>query len=249
MWLAAPRAALADVRALMARAERVVVLTGAGIGAGSGLPTFTGPDGSYSDSVERSHDSGRLPFSLPGLWGFWGPMRELVSRAQPNAAHLALASWGKRLRAEGLEFTLVTQNVDDLQERAGSTDVSHLHGDLFGTRCADPGCGYLMRGDRTVYRKVPACPNCGGPLRPSLVLFGEPVALLAMIAATRAVRRCDVFIAIGTSGEVAPANELVLIARAAGALTVRVNPTTDPASLFDVDVPMTAETAMRDLVG
>jgi NAD-dependent protein deacetylase/lipoamidase len=243
------RAGQERLRDRLARSERVLVLTGAGLGAGSGLPTFRGAGGVYQDDgIADFHHAAKLPGSLSQLWAFWGPFRAVIGRAEPNEGHRALAAWQRRVLAGGRELTLVTQNVDDLHERAGATAVEHLHGDLFGTRCAEPACPYALTGDTAAYPSVPSCPTCGGPLRPDMVLFGEPVNLDAQWAAKRAVRSCDTFLAVGTSGTVAPANGLVRYASDVGALTVCVDPSGTVSPLFRYHVALPAEEVLPVLL-
>ena len=135
---------------------------------------------------------------------------------------------------------LVTQNVDDLHERAGSERVHHLHGNLFRSRCLDDGCGFASHDTATHGGAVPTCPRCGQRLRPEMVLFGEAVDIDALWAAKRSVRYCDAFVAIGTSGLVHPASGLVRYAEDVGALTVCVDPG-QADSLFQQHVALPAD--------
>jgi NAD-dependent deacetylase len=241
----------ADLRALGARlraAQRVLVLTGAGISVASGLPTFRGSGGIYGDrELESFHYADQLPGSLDALWAFWGPTRATVRAADPSIGHRALAAWQQRQVAGGAEVTLVTQNVDDLHERAGSERVHHLHGNLFRSRCLEDGCGFASHDKATYGGAVPQCPRCGSRLRPEMVLFGEPVDVDALWAAKRSVRYCDAFVSIGTSGLVHPASGLVRYADDVGALTVCVDPgQADP--LFQQHVALSADAALPELL-
>ena len=230
--------------------RQALVLTGAGMGVGSGLPTFRGEGGIYADeSIADFHHASRLPDSLPLLWEFWGPVRSEISAAQPNAGHVALAAWQQRAVADGCDLTLVTQNVDDLHERAGSPIVWHLHGSLFAVRCLDPGCPSPTTQDTSSRTSAPPCPVCGGPMRLDTVLFGEQVDVDAQWAARRAVRECDVFLAVGTSGAAAPASGMVRYAADVGALRICVDPGEVASPYFDVHVRMPAETALPLLLG
>lgn len=230
-------------------AERVLVLTGAGISRASGLPTYRGTDGLYADSdIAALHHAHGLPDSLPELWGFWGPRRATIAHAQPNAAHLAVAHFQRASTRVGRSVTLATQNIDDLHERAGSPQVAHLHGTLFATRCYDTTCSYRKDPDRTPYAEPPHCPLCGSWLRPHVVLFGEALDADAQWVAKRAVRECDLLLAVGTSGEVSTAASLIRYAVDVGALLVTVDPAPEVPPAFDVHVPLPAEAVLPALL-
>jgi NAD-dependent deacetylase len=200
---------------------KLVILTGAGISAESGLPTFRGPDGLWE---------GRDPLSLATpeafarepevVSAFYTARRRalLDEKIRPNAAHEALVELERRL---GDAFLLVTQNVDDLHQRAGSRRLLPMHGELLRSRCT--GCGEEF-GDRRELAMERSCPACGrsGRLRPAVVWFGEVPLHLEEIA--EAVRDATHFVAIGTSGMVYPAAGLAALARSVGAHTVEINP-------------------------
>jgi NAD-dependent deacetylase len=214
MTLAAP--ALERLRA----ARRIVTLTGAGISAESGLPTFRDPmTGLWAryrpEDLATPEAFARQP-DLVWRWYEW--RRSLVAAAEPNTAHRALVA----LERSCPDFTLVTQNVDGLHQRAGSPDVVELHGNLARTICSR---------ERIPVERWPAgqelpppCPSCGAPLRPDVVWFGEALPAGALHRATAAAAACDVLLAIGTSGVVYPAAGLPAVAAAAGALILVVNP-------------------------
>jgi NAD-dependent deacetylase len=231
-------------------ARQALCLTGAGLGVGSGLATFRGDGGIYEgDGIADFHHASQLPGSLDRLWAFWGPIRTEIQAAQPNAGHVAIAQWQQHAGERDCDLTLVTQNVDDLHERAGSPLVWHLHGDLFAVRCLDDGCTFPRTRDTARRTMPPPCPVCGGPLRLDTVLFGEHVDVDAQWAAKRSVRSCDLFLAVGTSGVVAPASGLVRYAADVGALRICVDPGDVASPLFDVHVRMTAEDALPLLLG
>ncbi|MFC6007144.1 SIR2 family NAD-dependent protein deacylase [Angustibacter luteus] len=242
----------ADVRALGAKlrlARRVLVLTGAGISAASGPATFRGAGGGYEDGELASfHHADQLPGSLDALWAFWGPVRATVRDAAPSLGHRALAAWQQQRVADGTEVTLVTENVDDLHERAGSERVHHLHGNLFRSRCLDETCGFASHDQASHGGAVPVCPRCGTRLRPEMVLSGETVDVDALWAAKRSVRYCDAFLAIGTSGQVHPASGLVRYAEDVGALTICVDPGPAGGS-FQHHVALAADAALPELLG
>ncbi|MCA9636602.1 MAG: NAD-dependent deacylase, partial [Myxococcales bacterium] len=183
----------------------VVVLTGAGVSAASGLPTYRGPGGLWTADPElaRSLVAGA---SLERMWSALGPLRAALAEVRPNAAHRALADFEARHVAAGGRFCLITQNVDGLHQAAGSKNVVEYHGSLLRSRCLG-ACGVID--DRAVHAKPPACPGCGGPMRPDVVLFEETIGVRQERAAKRALDECDLFVAIGTSGMVWPAASFV----------------------------------------
>lgn len=199
----------------MASMQHVLVLTGAGISADSGVRTFRDADGLWEghdvDDVATPEGWQRDPRLV---WRFYQERRAQLRTVEPNAAHRALAAFGEALTRAGHGFTLVTQNVDDLHERAGS-EVLHMHGELIRLRCER--CATVVE-DRLHYdpgRFVP-CASCAhARLRPHIVWFGEVPFHLADIE--RALRHCTHFVAVGTSGKVWPAAGMLHQARAAGA--------------------------------
>ena len=201
----------------MAAHRNIVILTGAGVSAESGVPTFRGPDGLWEghrvEDVATPEAFARDPALVQA---FYDARRAALARVEPNTAHRALA----RLDAEwpgGL--LLVTQNVDDLHERAGSKRLLHMHGELKRALCT--GCGAAPAWEATL-SDDPACPRCGAAkLRPDIVWFGEMPYHMDEIDA--ALRACDLFVSIGTSGAVYPAAGFVELAARAGAETLELN--------------------------
>jgi NAD-dependent deacetylase len=231
--------------------RHVVVLTGAGISVASGLPTYRGPGGLWTRPENAEVPDAALFARDPSrLWSLFSPLRGLVRAASPNAAHLALAEWEAR-RAGAGSFTLVTQNVDGLHSRAGSRNVVELHGSLLRTRCGNPDCALSPFEDTAEPTQAPACERCGQPLRPDITLFDEPLPVDAEWAAKKALRDCDLFLAIGTSGSVAPASNFVRGAKYAGAWTLLVNltPMQPRHPDFDVEVLGRAEHLLPMLLG
>ena len=200
------------------RTPAIVVLTGAGVSADSGVATFRGPDGLWEGrSVEdvATPEGWRRDPAL--VWRFYQERRAKLRDVAPNPAHLALAELEAKVIATGGMFTLVTQNVDDLHERAGSERLLHMHGELAQLACEV--CGERLRDlERTDPVTFLSCTACGeGRLRPDVVWFGEiPYHLEAI---ERALTFCTHFLAIGTSGLVYPAAGLLAAARASGART------------------------------
>ena len=201
--------------------QKIVLLTGAGVSVASGLPTYRGPGGLWErEDIAWAVEARNLPGSLPRLWRLYSQRRAHALGAAPNPAHTAIAAL-QRARPDAV--TLLTQNVDGLHQRAGSPDVSELHGSAFRTRCTDPGCGLPPFADERLYEAVPLCPRCGAPLRPDVVLFGETLPEAALRRARTALDQCDLFLAAGTSGTVWPAAAFVRLAAQAGARTILVN--------------------------
>lgn len=219
---------LEQIAEALEAAQRIVVLTGAGVSAESGIPTFRDPlTGLWQrfDPAElaSAHGFRRHPALV---WGWYEWRRMKVLHAQPNPAHLALA----RLAARKPQMTLITQNVDDLHERAGSTDVVHLHGSLHRPRCfacaREPETPLPVPNEPQEGRELepPRCQHCGGRLRPGVVWFGESLPPAALARAFQAAGEAQLLMVVGTSGVVYPAAELPAIARRAGARIVHVNP-------------------------
>jgi NAD-dependent deacetylase len=222
-----------DVAGRLARAARVTVLTGAGVSAASGVPTFRGAGGLWrryrAEDLATAEAFARNP-SLVWEWYAW--RRGLVAACAPNEAHAILARWHARFP----RFTLVTQNVDGLHERAGSADAIRLHGSLWELACWD-GCAAAPRpwhDNRVPLPELPPhCPACGGLARPAVVWFGEMLDPTVVERATAALS-CDVFLSIGTSSVVYPAAGFLHGAKSRGVFTVEINPEETPMSA-DVD--------------
>lgn len=219
-----------DVIERLRHARSIAVLTGAGVSAESGLPTFrdaqTGLWARYDPQELATPDAFRRNPQL--VWEWYAYRRGVAEVAEPNPAHLALAKIERRVE----DFTLITQNVDGLHRRAGSRNVVELHGNLMRTKCFEE--------DRAIEQwpltdeVPPRCPRCGGPLRPDVVWFGEMLPQHAWEPAAAASGRCDVFLSVGTSGLVRPAAELPAAAKRLGAYVVEINlePGAQP-DLFD----------------
>lgn len=234
-------------RRLIASARRCAVLTGAGVSAESGVPTFrdaqSGLWSKFDPAQLASPEGFRADPALVWRWYAW--RRELVARAAPNAGHLALA------RASGCfeQFALITQNVDGLHERAGSRDVIELHGNILRTKCfAECGVRYedpsqLPAGE------PPRCPSCGTWLRPDVVWFGEMLDPAVLSRAEAASSACDLMLVVGTSGLVYPAAGLPALARRSGASVIVVNPNeSELDDIADVVVRATAAAALPSLL-
>ncbi|VVO40527.1 SIR2 family NAD-dependent protein deacylase [Pseudomonas fluorescens] len=209
-------------------AKRVVVFTGAGASAESGIPTFRDALSGLWERFDPSQLATTEAFRAdPSLcWGWYEWRRLKVIQAQPNGAHLAIAELANHVP----KLTVVTQNVDDLHERAGSRDVIHLHGSLHSPRCIDCGLAYALPLNSDALpedgRRIvpPRCSVCSGYVRPGVVWFGEMLPEEAWSAGLATAEECDVFLSIGTSGIVYPAAELPLRALGHGATVIHINP-------------------------
>ncbi|MBW7900907.1 MAG: NAD-dependent deacylase [Rhodocyclaceae bacterium] len=218
----------AELFVLLRTARHVVVLTGAGVSAESGIPTFRNKMMGLWERYEAEElaraDAFRRDRAL--VWGWYEWRRKLVMLAQPNPAHLAIAALAERTP----RLTVITQNVDDLHERAGSRGVIHLHGEIQRPRCFacnrpfafGPGIPDEPEGGRRL--EPPRCAHCNGYIRPGVVWFGEMLPQDAWKAAAKACEACDLMFVVGTSALVHPAASLPEIAARRGVPTVQVNP-------------------------
>ena len=225
-------------------ARRITVVTGAGVSAASGVPTFRGAGGLWrSFRPEELATAGAFARDPHLVWEWYDWRRGLIAACAPNAAHDVLARWSQRAG-----FTLITQNVDGLHEAAGTRDVIRFHGSIWRLQCWYD-CGQPEWDDRTVplHPIPPRCPGCGGLARPAVVWFGESIDPRVLDACNAALD-CDVFLSIGTSSVVYPAAGLIHSAKRRGAFTAEINPeSTDAASFIDGAIAQPAETALPDL--
>lgn len=210
------------------RAKHVAVLTGAGISAESGVPTFreaqTGLWAQYDPQELATPHAFRQNPRLVWAWYEW--RRGLVAQADPNPGHLALAEMEQQVS----QFTLITQNVDGLHQRAGSQHIIELHGNIVRNKCFDDG--RMVTEWKDTGEVPPRCPRCDGFLRPDVIWFGESLPYDALNTAVAAAQSCDLFLAVGTSAVVQPAASLPLQAIQHGVTTVEINPQTTPITRF-----------------
>lgn len=231
----------------LTREARITVLSGAGVSAASGVPTFRGADGLWKnfrpETLATAEAFGRDP-KLVWEWYAW--RRSRIAACEPNTAHRVLADWSHRFAG----FRLITQNVDGLHERAGTANTIRLHGSIWEVSCWQ-GCARspkAWRDDRVLFEELPPrCPQCGGAIRPGVVWFGETLDPNVVEQASRAAD-CDVFITVGTSAVVYPAAGFLTTAKQHGAFTVEINPEATPAS-GDVDLVLRgpAETILPEV--
>ena len=224
-------------------ARHVCVLTGAGVSAESGVPTFReAQDGLWEKYRAEDLATPDAFLADPALiWRWYRWRRDLVREVEPNPGHYALTQLADIVP----RLTLVTQNVDNLHQRAGSQDVIEFHGNIFDDRCfAD---GSVQTGDDSL--DVPVCPHCGGHLRPGVVWFGEAIPEHALDESCAAAADCDVFLSVGTSSLVYPAAGLADLAKASGATVAEINPNpTMSAASFDFAIAGNSGVVLPELV-
>jgi NAD-dependent deacetylase len=231
--------------ALIKASKRLVVLTGAGVSKESGVPTFR----DAQIGLWAQHDPMRLATpqafaASPKLvWDFYEHRRKLMRPAKPNPAHVALAELERRCPT----LEIITQNVDDLHEQAGSTRIIRLHGRITANKCSkncqgDPTLIDVNKLQWDHERDVPRCPHCGAYVRPDVVWFGEMLPLDQLDAAKAASARADLMLVVGTSGVVMPAAELPQITRRAGGKVIEINP-------VESDITPTADLWLRGAAG
>lgn len=215
-----------DLRDRFQQAKRVLVLTGAGVSAESGVPTFRGGGQSAvwkGMPFDVISSASMVQRDLPAVWEWFDYRRNLLAALKPNPAHFEIARWQSQFD----ECTVVTQNIDGLHQAAGARDVVELHGSIWRAACVSCHTRYEI--SRTASRPD-QCTSCGDHLRPDVVLFGEMLPAGAFeLAAARALE-CDICFVVGTSGLVYPAAGLAEIARAGGASICEVNPERTPLS-------------------
>lgn len=210
---------------LARRARRVAVLTGAGMSAESGIPTFRDAQTGLWSNFEPADLASPAGWARDSdlVWGWYQWRAQLVRESEPNEGHRALTAWQQHTHLE-----VATQNVDDLHERAGTLVAAHVHGSLFDPRCSE--CGLRSQPEPeplegpTERIPPPSCPECGGPMRPGTVWFGEPLPESEWTEAVRVVESADLVLVVGTSGVVFPFAGLPAIARSVGAAVVEINP-------------------------
>ncbi len=216
----------------LAAARRPVVFSGAGLSAESGIPTFRGEGGLWRNYRATDLATPQAFQRDPELiWEFYDWRRDMMAACQPNPAHQTIAAMEKALP----DFTLVTQNIDGLHQRAGSQNVLTLHGDVWRVRCT--GCDYRGQDQRVPMPEIPPrCARCGELLRPDVVWFGESLPGDVLQAAWDVSSRAALMLVVGTSALVQPAASLPLLAKQNGATLIEVNPQETPLSPYADEV-------------
>ena len=220
---------IAAAREMLARAANVLIFTGSGISAESGIATFRGAGGLWEgkriEDVATPEGFARDP---KGVWQWYNDRRTQLKAIQPNPAHYAVAEIQRRLAARGAACTVATQNVDGLHQRAGAAGVLELHGTLEKMRCSQ--CDHHEAIALEPVEPVPLCPVCSGVQRPAVVWFGEVLPCDVWQAASDAAVACDLLLAVGTSAIIYPAAGLIDCAAGCGAKIIEVNPEATCAS-------------------
>ena len=252
-----------DAAKLLASKQHICLLTGAGISAESGIPTFRDKQTGLWENHRAEDLATPEAFARdPALvWSWYQWRRQLVADKKPNPAHKALAYWQHHAKANHQQLTFITQNVDDLHEQAGST-VVHLHGNLARNRCSQCQTSYTSASnhsqnsealdnsdvDRQDAVTLITCSHCGGYIRPDIVWFGESLPVQAWQTAEEAAADCEVFISIGTSSLVYPAAGLAQLAKQNGAKVIEINPNPTPNTTVDMIIKEKAGIIMPVLV-
>jgi|SRR3990170_620097 len=213
------------IKEIIQQARAVVVLTGAGVSAESGIPTFRGPNGLWRNFRPEELATPSAFAQNPILvWEWYDWRRQIIAPKGPNPAHYAIAN----LESYYQQFLLITQNIDGLHQRAGSQKLVELHGNIWRVRCVEEG---IISENREVpLRSIPPRCSCGSLMRPDVVWFGEALPPEAMSQAVEAVENCDLLLVVGTSAVVQPAASLPYIAKNRGSYIIEINSETTPIS-------------------
>ena len=241
--MSAPRDIPDALAAALRGARHVCVLTGAGVSAESGVPTFReAQEGLWANYRAEDLATPEAFQADPGLiWRWYRWRRGVVADVEPNAGHYAIAAMAELVP----RLTLITQNVDNLHRRAGSRDIIEFHGNLFEDRCFAEGTVQVADDSH----EIPTCPQCGANLRPGVVWFGEAIPEQALTDACAAAADCDVFLSVGTSSLVYPAAGLADLAQQNDAVTVEINPNpTMQVERFDFALAGNSGTVLPELV-
>ena len=224
---------IAKAKDKISNASGIVVLTGAGISAESGIPTFRGEEGLWQNYRPEELATPEAFQNDPKLvWEWYEWRRNIVKRAKPNPGHYALAE----LQFEKPNFTLITQNVDGLHQMSGSRNIIEMHGNLWQIRCTK--CGDIKEDHEVPLPELPPkCATCDGTGRPNVVWFNEIIPMEVIDRALSAIEKCDVMLIVGTSGVVEPAASMGLVAKQTGKCVIEINLDVTPSSsLYDITI-------------
>jgi NAD-dependent deacetylase len=231
---------LHEARSRIASSRALTILTGAGISADSGVPTFRGADGLWQNFRAEDLATPEAFARNPRLvWEWYDWRREILATKKPNEAHHALVRMEERTK----DFHLITQNVDGLHRLAGSQQILELHGDIWKVRCTS--CQLVTDNRDVPLSLLPHCHTCGGLLRPHIVWFGEALDEEVLTRSVRAAESCDVMMIVGTSGLVYPAAMLMPAAQANGAFVIEIN--LDPTP-YSSDAALSLQGRAKDIV-
>jgi NAD-dependent deacetylase len=236
---------LREAAKILRDAGHAVVLTGAGISAESGIPTFRGKDGLWNRYRPEELATPEAFARNPKLvWEWYAWRMGIIFSAKPSGAHRAIA----RMEEDGIVKAVITQNVDDLHERAGSRNVLHLHGEIAKIICSDRQCDYAIRvREPPEINPLPECPECGSLLRPGVVWFGEALPADVLREAMELCEKSDVILVVGTSAVVQPAASLPLIVKRNGGTIIEINPDETPLTPFSLSIRCPAS-ALEDVL-
>ncbi len=225
---------LSKAAEILINAKHAVVLTGAGISAESGIPTFRGKDGLWNRYRPEELATPEAFARNPKLvWEWYAWRMGIIFSAKPSRAHRAIAE----MEENGIIKAVITQNVDDLHERAGSRNVLHLHGEIARITCSSRQCDYSIRvKEPPEINPLPECPECGSLLRPGVVWFGEALPADVLRDAMELCEKSDVILVVGTSAVVQPAASLPLIVRRNGGTIIEINPDETPLTPFSLSI-------------
>jgi NAD-dependent protein deacetylase/lipoamidase len=238
---------LSAAAAALRGARAITILTGAGVSAASGIPTFRGEEGLWRQVRAETLATPEAFENDPKLvWEWYDWRRGMIRNAAPNAAHDVLARWTRERGA-----TLITQNVDGLHERSGARGLIRLHGSIWHMRCwrrCSAGAEDWVNDTVPLDPLPPRCPHCGDLVRPGVVWFGESLDSAVLERALTAAASCDLFLTVGTSAVVYPAASLIPHAKRAGATVIEINPDATGAShAADITIRMKADEALKTL--
>ncbi len=231
-----------EVAECLSTVRRVACLTGAGISAESGIPTFRENDGVWANLNPMEWATVNGFKSQPEkVWKWYESRRKRIRGVKPNPSHLTLSKLERHLES----IIISTQNIDDLHIKAGSKKVLELHGNIFRNKCLDCGIGFVLEEETP---KPPVCPYCGGMIRPDVVWFGEPLPQKEWNESVHAAINCEVYMVIGTSGMVRPAADLAVIAKQSGATVILINPEESELDDFaDYVIPLKSGIALPEI--
>lgn len=235
----------------LAAAGEIVVVTGSGVSVASGIRAFRGEGGIAEEfDIETDGHKDQLKQDPARLWALFGELRRMVLEAEPNPAHLALAELENKLSAQQ-KFTLITQNIDGLHQKAGSRHVLELHGNLLKTRCSNENCCLQPFHDRQIYQsQIDRCRLCGSVLRPDVVLLGESIHPSESWKSKRVLRTCQLLLVIGASHEVRDIANMATLAHTAKSriLYINIDKIDNPEPAFREQLIGAAEEILPELV-